>query len=136
MSRQSEAKKARRKKRRAGREPRSDAEENVGVDQAVALIDAWLGERGWVLDADNSEDLVCWLYPPSAVDFPDPETEPVTRLWITVDENDDEVVLEFGAMLVGAYGVDDVYLLDPDTLADDIAALEAYRPGSPRPELA
>ena len=135
MSRQSEAKKARRRKRRAGREPWSDPEESVGIDQAVALVDAWLVERGWILDGDHSEDLVCWFYPPSAVEFPDPDVEPVTRLWITVEENDDEVVLEFGAMLVGARGVDDVYVLDPDTLTDDIASLEAYRPDSPKPEL-
>ena len=39
-----------------------------------------------------------------------------------------------GKAVVGAGADDGVYVLDPDGLADDLAVLEAYRPGLPRPE--
>ena len=61
--------------------------------------------------------------------------EPVTRIWIVVDEDDDELVLSFGAALVGAGAGDGLYLLDPQTLPDDIGAIESYRPGLPLPVL-
>ena len=145
MSRTSDAKKARRRKRQAARdaswlpEPAFDqilADEDRldAVDAAVAEIDDWLTPRGWVLDADNTE-LVSWFFPASAAEFDDDDIEPVTRIWITLDEDDDEVVLEFGSVLVGFRAGDEPYLLDPDTLADDIGLLEAYRPGLPRPVL-
>ena len=75
MSRQSEAKKARRNKRRAGRDVTwvSDAvmEELVATEAAIATdleaFDARMTERGWVFDEDESdEDFVFWLYEPSA----------------------------------------------------------------------
>jgi hypothetical protein len=145
MSRKSQAKQARRKKRQAARDaswiPEPAFEELVGADdtadaigEAVAAIDEWLSSRGWGLDSESAENLVSWFYPPSAVESDDEEREPVTRIWITVVENDEEVVLEFGAALVGAGGDDETYVLDPETLAEGIAALEAYRPGLPRPE--
>lgn len=111
-------------------------DEHDAVADAVAEVDEWIVGRGWVLDAENSQDLVSWVYPPSAEEVGDDGIEPVTRIWITLKEGDDEVVLEFGAALVGVGGADraGVYLLDPDTLADDIVALEAYRPGLTRPQ--
>ncbi len=140
MSRQSDAKKARRRKRQAARTTASAdvraADESDPIGEAIAGIDEWIGARGWVLDAETGADLVSWFYPPSAADVDDDDREPVTRVWITIDEDDDEVVLEFGAVLVGMTAEDEAYLLDPDTLADDIAELEGYRLGSPRPVLA
>ena len=145
MSRDSQAKKARRRKRQAARdanwipEPALEAvlaDDDVDeITEAVAGIDEWITARGWVLDVENSADLVSWVYPPSAAEFDDEEREPVTRVWITVTEDDEEVVLEFGAALAGFGADDDLYALDPDALADGIAALESYRTGSPRPEL-
>ena len=138
MSRQSQAKKARRRKRQAAREvtwiPESIGDAADGIGEAVADIDDWITERGWVLDAENADDVVSWVYPPSAASFGDEDREPVTRVWITLVEDDDEVVLEFGAAVVGAGADDGVYVLDPDGLADDLAVQEAYRPGLPRPE--
>jgi hypothetical protein len=145
VSRQSQAKKARRRKRQAAREvswiPESVIEDTVaagsvagGIGEAVAAIDDWITDRGWVLDAENADDVVSWVYPPSAASFDDEDREPVTRVWITLVEDDDEVVLEFGAAVVGAGADDSVYVLDPDGLAEDLAVLEAYRPGLPRPE--
>jgi hypothetical protein len=134
VSRQSDAKKARRKKRKAVQRLPADQDYNA-IGDAVAELDDWLAERGWVLDDDTVANLVSWVYPPSAVDGGDENAERVTRMWITVAENDEEVVLEFGALLVGAGGGDEAYVLDPANLAHDVAALEAYRPGLERPEL-
>lgn len=146
MSRQSDAKKNRRKKRKAAQDsawiPARVYQELVASDEddpvteAVADLDDWLTERGWVLDDGTTANLVSWVYPPSAGEFDDDSVEPVTRVWITVTENVDEVMLEFGAVLVGSGGGDDAYVLAPETLADDVPALEAYRPGLACPELA
>lgn len=138
MSRSSDAKKARRRKRQAARGAAGRADpEFDAVAQAVAEVDGWLAGRGWLLDTENAgDDLVSWVYPPSAADVGH-DCEPVTRIWITMEEDGDALVLEFGAALVGT-GADDedgVYLLDPDTLTDDIDALEAYRLGDQRCEL-
>lgn len=103
------------------------------VVDAVAALDDWLTARGWLLDEHESTSVVSWAYPPSAAAFDDESREPVTRIWVTVTEDDAEVLVEFGAAVVGAD--DGVYVLDPDRLADHVAELEAYRPGSPRPEL-
>lgn len=146
MSRKSQAKQARRRKRHAARDsnwiPEPVFEEMLAADEefdeiseALGGIDEWISGRGWVLDDQNSDHLVSWFYPPSAAEFADENREPVTRVWIIVSEDDDEVVLEFGAALVGFGEDDDAYALDPDGLADHIAALEAYRPGLPRPAL-
>lgn len=148
MSRDSQAKKARRRKRRAARDASwmpeadfnqmlADEEHLDALDAAIGDIDDWLAPRGWVMDTADTRHtpLVSWFYPPSAAEFDDDDLEPVTRLWIKLSEDDDEVLLEFGAVLVG-FGTDDqAYVLDPDTLPDDIGALESYRPGRPRPLL-
>lgn len=147
MSRNSQAKKARRKKRQAARDaswvPAAVFDDVLGaetefdeISEAVAVVDEWIVDRGWVLDTDNAgEQLVSWVYPPSAAESGGTEHEPVTRIWIVIDEDDEALVLTFGAVLVG-FGVDDEpYVLDPDSLPEDIAALEAYRPGLPRPVL-
>jgi len=149
MSRDSQAKKARRRKRQAAREAAwlpAPAFEDVlsaeaefdEIGEAAGAVDEWITGRGWVLDADNAGDqLVSWVYPPSAATFDDTQREPVTRIWIAVEEDGDELVLTFGAALVGAgaTGEDGLYLLDPQTLPDDIAAIESYRPGLPLPVL-
>ena len=146
MSRKSGAKKARRRKRQAAAGaswlPRSEFETALAdedhldtIDAAIVQIDDWLAPRGWVLDTAHDAGVVSWSYPPSAAQFDDEELEPVTRIWIALDEDDDEVVLEFGSLLVGFGTGDDPCLLDPEHLADGVAALEAYRPGLPRPVL-
>lgn len=146
MSRNSQAKKARRKKRQAARAatwmPEAEFTQVLddeghldALDAAIGDIDDWLAPRGWVLDTETAEHtgLVSWLYPPSATEFDDADREPVTRVWIAVTEDDDEVLLEFGCLLVGSGPDDEPLVLDPDTLADDVAALEAYRSGMPSP---
>lgn len=146
MSRNSQAKKARRKKRQAARAATwipaaefgqmvDDEEHLDALDAAIGDIDDWLTPRGWVLDSETTENtgLMSWFFPPSAVDVDDPDLEPVTRLWIGLTEDDEEVLLEFGCLLVGFGPDDEPYVLDPERFADDIPAVEAYRPGMPRP---
>lgn len=146
MSRDSQAKKARRRKRQAARDAAwlpapafeqvlSDEDRLDAIDAALADIDDWLAPRGWVMDAGDDTGLVSWYYPPSAADFDDADLEGVTRVWITLAQDPDEVVLEFGAILVGSGADDNRYVLNPDTLPDDIGALESYRPGLPVPVL-
>ena len=158
MSRNSEAKKARRKKRQAARGPvwapepmpaLDDEVEGLPEDDeivaAIGEVSRWIAGRGWVLDVENSgDDLVTWVDPPSAAELGDDDLEPVTRVWLAVEEDDEEVAIVMGATLVGAgVEVDDsaeeltdgLYLLDLGTLADDVAVLEAYRAGQPWPEL-
>lgn len=146
MSRKSDAKKARRRKRLAARDttwiPAPVFDQIAGEDseldeigEAIGTVDGWITGRGWELDTDSATtQMVSWVYPPSGAEFDD-DREPVTRIWIALDEDDDEVVLEFGAVLVGFGSADEPYLLDPETLAEDIGALEEYRPGLPMPVL-
>ena len=167
MSRNSEAKKARRKKRLSGRGPVSareplfddgpegseydeeyDEEHDEEHDEIVAAVgevSRWIGGRGWVLDVENSgDDLVTWVYPPSAAELGDDDLEPLTRVWLALEEDADAVTIVMGATLVGA-GVGDeesgedlrdgLYELDLASLAEDVAVLEAYRVGAPWPEL-
>lgn len=141
MSRNSDAKKARRRKRQAVRGPRPTVTEQdteyAEIADAVAQVNSWLVGRGWALDEETSgDDLLNWVYPPSAADVEaDSGAEPVTRIWITLQEDDDEFVLEFGAVLVGAGAGDGTFVLDPETLPDQIEAIEAYRIGSDPPDL-
>lgn len=145
MSRNSQAKKARRKKRQATRaatwipagefDQMLDDEEHLdALDAAIGDIDDWLTPRGWVLDSETTENtgLMSWFYPPSAVEVDDPDLEPVTRLWINLTEDDEEVLLEFGCLLVGFGSEDEPRVLDPDRFAEDIPVIEAYRFGMPR----
>ncbi|MGI9123337.1 MAG: hypothetical protein ACR2JM_01090 [Mycobacterium sp.] len=144
MSRDSAAKKARRKKRKGTREAnwitetdgsgQSPEEEFDELTQAVSDINEWMVGRGWVFDTEVAEEMVSWLYPPSEAEVDAEDAEPMSRVWIAVDEDDDEVALVFGAMLVGS-GDDGtgVYVIEPDRLADGVAALEAYRHGGEPP---
>lgn len=133
MSRNSQAKKARRRKRQAtrsaGRMPDGRPEEFAEIAEAAGEVNAWLVGRGWVLDEENAtDDLVSWAYPPSAAEVSG-ECEPVTRIWMRLGEDDDAVTLEFGAVLVGADGEDGMSVLDPDRLAELVEELESYRVG-------
>lgn len=122
MSRKSEAKQARRRKRQGKRAPTWAPE----FDDVTA-VDETLTDRGWVFDVDNSSDeLATWFYPPSGVDTVPDDVESVTRIWLT--EDDAWHVILVGA---GADGVD--YLFAADALLDSLDAVEAYRLGGPAP---
>lgn len=143
MSRKTEAKKARRKKRQATREARwlpgdaLDADDHGLTDEvatAAQQFDAWITSRGWLVDADNATDeVVSWVHPPSAVDG-DHLAEPVTRVWIAILGNDDDFPERVGVVLAGAGGDGaGVYGLRPAELVERIEEFEAYRRGDPPP---
>ncbi|MGI9164744.1 MAG: hypothetical protein ACR2JI_17755 [Mycobacterium sp.] len=141
MSRNSQAKKARRKKRQTTREARWTPTEPAGAldDPAAQLLSAaeqfddWIVSRGWTFDEENSaEGLATWFYEPSAIEIDD-EDEPVTRVWFTVNGGEDDFPNAVNAVLVGSDEDDGVFTLSPDLLVQRVAEIEAYRPGDPRP---
>lgn len=143
MSRNSDAKKARRRKRQAGRQGRPLAQAEVELDEladeiaaAATEFDSWITSRGWMIDADNAtDDVVSWVYPPSASEVPE-GAEPVTRVWISILGDEEDFPQRVNAVLVGT-GADGAgfHRVRPEVLVDGIDALEAYRPGDVMPAL-
>jgi hypothetical protein len=129
VSRKTEAKRARRDKRRATRDanwiPDAVLEEMVdGVELVEDLesFDARIIKRGWTFDDDQSdEEFVIWFYPPSGAEV-DEGFEPVTTIWMHVAENAEFVHL----ILVGTA---DDQPMTPDEFVERIDAVEAYRSG-------
>jgi hypothetical protein len=120
VSRQSDKKKARRKKRQAAKGPRRMVRETD-----LDVVDAELVERGWEFDIEHSTDeMATWYFPPSGIDTDDETVETVTRIWLTDDE-------QWHVILVGSGddGLD--YIFDADELLENLDAVEAYRHGGP-----
>ncbi|MFG1933125.1 hypothetical protein ACGFK1_21150 [Mycobacterium sp. NPDC048908] len=135
MSRKSEAKKARRNKRRAAKDatwvPDTVMEDLVATQAAIATdleaFDARIAQRGWEFDEDESdEDFVFWSYPPSATDVDGDELAPVTTVWMTAAEDAQIVHL----MLAGNSESPE---FAPDLFFEHLEAIEAYRAGDPPP---
>jgi hypothetical protein len=129
VSRKTEAKRARRDKRRATRDanwiPDPVLEEMVdGVELVEDLesFDTRITERGWTFDDDQSdEEFVIWFYPPSGATV-GKGAEPVTTIWMHVTENAEIVHV----ILVGTA---DDRQMTPDDFFEKIDAIEAYRSG-------
>ncbi len=150
MSRQSDAKKARRKKRQVARDarwiPEPVLESLLGgqfddepgeLDEAVEAFDSWLVDRGWTFDEEfSSESLLSWFFAPSASEFGDERFEPVTRIWITSAGAEDDFPDRATAVLVGTGGDQGrLYTVAPEALMRGIESIEAYRPGAAVPVL-
>jgi hypothetical protein len=136
VSRQSEAKKARRNKRRAVREsswlPDNVLDDLVTTQAAIATdleaFDQRIAERGWTFDDDESdEDFVFWFYEPSGADVDEDELAPVTTIWMSADEDAEIVHL----MLTGT--AEDCELT-PEKLFERLDVIEAYRSGDASPK--
>jgi hypothetical protein len=136
LSRQSEAKKARRNKRRATRDatwvPDNVMEDLVATQAAIATdleaFDARITERGWTFDEDESdEDFVFWLYEPSGTQVDSDELAPVTTIWMSAAEDAEIVHL----MLAGASESPE---FTPEDFFEHVEAIEAYRAGDVPPE--
>jgi len=96
---------------------------DVELVEGLESFDARITERGWAFDDDQSdEEFVIWFYPPSGEDVGD-GLEPVTTIWMHVDENAEFVHL----ILVG--GADD-QRMTPDEFLARIDAVESYRSGA------
>jgi hypothetical protein len=133
VSRRTEAKKARRNKRRAVREvnwlPDNVLDDLVATQAAIATdleaFDQRITERGWTFDEDESdEDFVFWLYEPSGTDADEDEVAPVTTIWMSADEDAETVHL----MLAGTTQDSE---FTPDAFFTYVDAIEAYRSGDP-----
>jgi hypothetical protein len=135
VSRRTEAKKNRRKKRRTAQHanwlPDNVLDELVTTQAAIATdleaFDQRITERGWTFDEDESdEDFVFWLYEPSGADVDDDELAPVTTIWMSADEDAQVVHLLF-------VGSTDDHEFAPDEFFDVLDVIEAYRFGDPPP---
>jgi len=136
MSRRTEAKKARRNKRRVARDvswvPDTVMEDLVATQAAIATdleaFDARITERGWAFDEDESdEDFVFWLYEPSGTEVDGDEIAPVTTIWMSAAEDAEMVHL----MLVGTSESPE---FTPEEFFERVDAIEAYRAGDVPPE--
>lgn len=128
MSRASEAKKARRKKRHSAR---NEAWLSAGVvnelEKASELddFDFRLTERGWVFSEDDEDETgVAWYWPPSEAD----EVEKAAATVILLTPEDDGQVAH-----VVFVGTDDDYQFGLEELFDHLEAIEAHRIGAPIP---
>jgi hypothetical protein len=135
VSRRTEAKKNRRKKRRAAQHgnwlPTNVMDELVTTQAAIATdleaFDARITERGWIFDEDESdEDFVFWLYEPSATEVDGDEIAPVTTIWMSAAEDAEIVHL----MLAGTSESSE---FAPEEFFGHVEAIEAYRAGDVPP---
>ena len=136
MSRGTEAKKARRKKRRVARDanwiPESllnELTDNVELAALLERFDERITERGWMFDDERSdEEFAIWFYEPSGADVGNDGLEPVTTIWMFAPEGGQLVHL----VLVGTA---EERLLSPDEFFERLDTIESYRVGDPHPAL-
>ena len=137
MSRRSDQKKARRKKRRAARDqtwlPEGMGERVAEVVADLEEFDARLTERGWQFnDPEHPDDDVgvSWFWPPSFVDEDgredDDDAMRATVIALLEDEGG-----EIAHVLLA--GTADDYQFDLDELLDNLDVIEGYRAGDPPP---
>ncbi len=135
-SKNADAKKARRSKRRAKRDanwiPDSVLDEvDERLDEVVAdleVFDARLTERGWVFDTDGADDVgVVWYWPPSFAEADDPDEVTSATVVALVEAEGGEIAH------VLFVGTDADHQFDLDELFDHLDVIEAYRRGDPLP---
>lgn len=126
MSKQSAAKKARRKKRLSTRNESWLPDEVHAEVQGIARIADEIVPRGWVYDDEYStDDFITWYYPDSGIELADDDVrEPVTRIWVS-DPQAPQLVL------VGTAEDGAIYSLDVEQLSSGLDAIEGYRVGDP-----
>ncbi|MEX3653531.1 MULTISPECIES: hypothetical protein [Mycolicibacterium] len=134
MSKQSDAKKARRRKRQAARDTRLVPHEMVDqladIPEAVvadlAEFDDRITARGWTFDEEQSnDDYAVWFYEPSGAQVQD--GLPVTSLWLDAAE-DGEIVRVVFVGSVERYEFTHEELLD-----GALEVIEGYRHGAELP---
>lgn len=133
MSKRSDAKKARRRKRQAARNERwipDDVMNTLTEETTTAAVleafDARITERGWVFDDELSDDeSALWFYPPSEAEVPDEDLVSVTTVVLTADDVDVAHIVFVGTA--------DDYQFNFDELFDSLDVIEGYRLGDPAP---
>jgi hypothetical protein len=135
VSRRSQAKQARRKKRRAAQDGRwipatvlDGLSDDIGLAAVLEKFDERITERGWVFDDELSdEESALWYFIPSTAEVPDDgEVVPVTTIAMTSDDAD--------VVHVVFVGTADDYQFDLEELFEHIEMIEAYRLGDPAPK--
>jgi hypothetical protein len=133
VSKRSQAKQARRNKRRAAKDARwipdtvFDAlSDDIELAAVLEGFDARITERGWEFDEENSdEESALWTYPPSAGDVAD-DVAAATTVVLSADEDAEIAHVVFA-------GTADDYQFNLDELFDSIDRIEAYRIGDAIP---
>ena len=135
MSRKSQAKQARRKKRQSAQNsrwiPETVLDEFSGDIELAAVLeqlDDRITERGWVFDEELSdEESALWYFIPSTAEVPeDGDVVPVTTIAMTSEEADIVHVIFVGTA--------DDYQFGLEELFENLDVIEAYRVGNPIPE--
>ncbi|MDG5482232.1 hypothetical protein [Mycolicibacterium gadium] len=135
MSRKSQAKQARRKKRQAAQNSRwipdtvlEGLTDDIEVAAVLERLDERITERGWVFDEELSDDeSALWYFIPSTAEVPDDgDVVPVTTIAMTSD--DVEVVH------VVFVGTADDYQFGLEELFQNLDAIEGYRMGNSIPQ--
>lgn len=135
MSRKSQAKQARRKKRRATQDARwlpdtvlDGLSGDIELAATLEQFDERITERGWVFDDELSDDeSALWSFPASEVDIDDDEAIPVTTIVLTADDDGEVAHVVFVGTAVD-------YQFDLDELFDHLDTIEAYRFGDAPPK--
>lgn len=134
MSRRSEQKKARRKKRQAGREEGwipARMLEQLEIASDLEAFDEQLTERGWEFSEDvDDETGAAWYWVPSEADVPDEDDVVNVTVALLTPEDDGEIVH------VVFVGTADDYQFGVEEFFAKLDAIEAYRLGDPIPEFA
>lgn len=137
MSRQSDAKKARRNKRRASQNASwipipAHQELSDRLDEVVDDLeefDARLTERGWRFSEDPDDDVgVIWFWPPSYSEVDEPDELTTATVVALVEAEGGEIAH------VVFVGTSEDYQFDLDELFDYLDVIEAYRLGDSPPE--
>lgn len=132
MSRRSEQKKARRRKRQAAREQTwlpAHVVDELQIASDLEDFDARLTERGWAFSEEADDDVgVVWFWPPSHADVAD-DTELVDATVVLLTPEDGGEIAH-----VVFVGTADDYQFGIEELFDHLEAIEAYRLGAPIPE--
>jgi hypothetical protein len=135
VSRKSQAKQARRKKRQSVQNSRwipdtvlDGMSEDIEMAAVLEGLDERITKRGWVFDEELSDDeSALWYFIPSTAEVPDDgEVVPVTTIAMTSE--DAEVVH------VVFVGTSDDYQFGLEELFENIDVIEGYRIGDQIPE--
>ncbi|KWX67132.1 hypothetical protein [Mycobacterium sp. NAZ190054] len=131
MSRRSDQKKARRKKRQAARGQTwipAGVVEELQIASELEDFDARLTERGWEFSLDvDDETGAAWYWPASEADVPDEdEVVNVTVVLLTPEDGGEIAHVVF-------VGTADDYQFNLDELFEHLDVIEAYRIGDPLP---
>lgn len=133
MSRHSDAKTARRRKRQAARSPDripAAAGEQVAEELEIAAdledFDDRLIARGWVSVEDVDDGVsIAWYWPPSDAEVDDEDEQATATVILLTPDDGGEVA---HAVFVGT---SDDYQFGLDELFEYLDAIEAYRIGNP-----